>query len=62
MRCFKIRETVVRSQMFFKLGVLKNFENFTEKTPVLDSLFDNLAGLKKSATLLKRDSNTGVFL
>ena len=29
------------------------------ETPVLESLFDKVAGLQ--ATLLKRDSNTGVF-
>ena len=28
---FQIREAVSRSQMFFKIGVLKNFENFTRK-------------------------------
>ena len=30
------------------------------KTPVLESLFDKVAGLQ--ATLLKTDTNTGVFL
>ena len=25
---FQIREAVGRSQMFFKMGVLKNFDNF----------------------------------
>ena len=25
--------------MFFKIGALKNFANFTEKVPVLESLF-----------------------
>ena len=41
------------------LGVLKNVLNFTRKTPVLESLFNKAAGLRL-ATLLKRDSNTGV--
>ena len=36
--------------MFFKLGVLKNFVIFTEKTPVLESLFDKVAGLNASNT------------
>ena len=46
-----------RSQMFFKIGVLKIFEIFTGK---LESLFDKVLSLKASrlATLLKRESNT----
>ena len=28
---FQIREAIVLSQMFFKIGVLKNFENFIRK-------------------------------
>ena len=47
-------------QMFFKLGVFKNFASFTGKQ-VLESMFKKVRGLK-FATLLKRDSNTGVFL
>ena len=31
------------------------------KTPLLESLFNKVEGLR-TATLLKRDSNTGVFL
>ena len=38
-----------RSQMFFKIGVLKNFANFARKQP-------------RPATLLKRDSKTGAFV
>ena len=38
-----------RLKIYFKIGVLKKFENFT-KTPLLGSLFN------KIATLLKRDS------
>ena len=47
-------------QIFFKIGVFKNFANFTGKH-LRWSLF--LIKLKafKPATLLKRDSNTGVF-
>ena len=48
-----------RSQMFFKIGALKNFANFTEKKPVLKSLFNKVAGLKD---FNKRDSNTDVFI
>ena len=50
--------------MFFKMGVLKNFAIFTEKTLVLGSLFKNVTGLQafRAATLLKRDFNTGAFL
>ena len=40
-----------RSQIFFKIGVLEKFRKFHRKTPTL-----------RPATLLKRDSNTGVFL
>ena len=32
--------------MFFKIVVLKNFAIFTGKTPVLESLFNKIAGLK----------------
>ena len=32
--------------MFLKIGVLKNFTNFTKETPVLESLFNNTAVLK----------------
>ena len=42
--------------MFFKIGVL-----FHKKTPVLESLFNKVAGLRP-ATLLKGDLNTRVFL
>ena len=57
---FHIREAVGRSQRFFKIGVLKFFCKFRRKVPVLESLFNKVAGLKRSATLLKRDS-TQVF-
>ena len=32
--------------MFFKIGFLKNFAIFTGKTPVLESLFNRVAGPK----------------
>ena len=46
--------------MLFKIGVLKHFSIFTEKY-MCYSLFNKVAGLRP-ATLLKRDSKTGVFL
>ena len=48
-----------RLQIFFKIGFLKQFRNIHRKTPALESLFNKVAG---PATLLKRDSNIGVFL
>ena len=33
-------------EMFCKKDVLKHFENFHTKTPVLESLFNKAAGLK----------------
>ena len=57
MSCFQIGEAVTRSKMFFKIGALKNFANFTGKHLCwMESLFNKVAGLKRSATLLKRDS------
>ena len=49
--------------MFFKICDLKHFGIFAGK-PVLESLFHKVAGLAalQSATLFKRDFNTGVFL
>ena len=34
------------SQMFFKIGVLKNFGNINRKTPVSEPLFNKVADLK----------------
>ena len=48
-----------RSQMFFKIGVLKNFPIFTGKH--LETLLNKVEGLKASYTGLK-DSYTGFFL
>ena len=44
-----------------KKAALKDFTKIHRKTPLLESLFNKVAGLK-TATLLKRDSSTGVFL
>ena len=46
-------------QVFYKKNCSKKFRNIHEKTIV--SLFNKVAG-QRSATLLKRDSHTGVFL
>ena len=40
--------------IFFKIAVLKNFANFTGKTPVLESLFHIIAGLKTYNFIKKR--------
>ena len=39
--------------MIFKIGVLKDFIIFTQK-PVLESLFDNVTGLKVGNFIKKR--------
>ena len=52
-------------EVFYKKAVLK-FCNILGKTPVLESLFNKIAGLQatifRPAALLKRHPNTGVFL
>ena len=58
---FQIREAVGGSQIFFKIGPLKNFANFTGKHLCWSPFFNIVAGLKRSVTFLKRDSNPGVF-
>ena len=50
-----------RSQMFFKIDVLKNFAKFLEKY-LSCSLFLIILQAWRLVTLLKRDFNTGVFL
>ena len=50
-----------RLRMFFKIGVVKNFTKFTGKQ-MCWSLFLIRLQAWKAATILKRDSNTGVFL
>ena len=49
------------SQMFFKIGVLKNFANFIGKHQCWNIFLIKLQAWRPS-TLLKRDSNAGVFL
>ena len=51
----------IKLQMFHKIGVLKKFSKFTEKHLHWSLSFNKVAGLRP-ATLLKRDSTTGVFL
>ena len=48
-------------EVFLKRDVLKNFEIFKGKKPVLECHFKKVADLK-AATLLKRHSNTGALL
>ena len=50
-----------RPEVFCKKGVLKNFAKFTGKHLCQSLLFNKVAGLK-AATLLKKNSGTGVFL
>ena len=47
--------------MYFKIGALKNFANFTGKIPVLKSIFKKVSGIQ-TCNFTKRDSNTGGFL
>ena len=42
------------SQMFFKTGVLKNFANFIGEHPVLESLFNKVAGLQAGNLIKKK--------
>ena len=52
---------ISRSQMFSKVGVIKNFAKITRKHLCWSLFFSKVAGLQPAA-LLKRNSNTGVFL
>ena len=47
--------------MFFKKGALKKIHDIHRKTPVLESLFNKVA-VKRPATFLKRDLDTGAFV
>ena len=47
--------------MFFKIGVLRNFAIFTGKQPCWSHFLIKFQDLKP-ATLIKRDSDTDVFL
>ena len=70
-RCFSLKKKKVTStlkisrrqkqppEMFYEKSCSSKFLNIHRETPVLESLFKKAAGLKE--TLLKRDSNTGVF-
>ena len=49
-----------RSEVFCMKGVLENFTKFTGKPPCQSLSFNKVAGLRL-ATLLQRDSDTGVF-
>ena len=41
------------SQMFYKIGLLKNFKRILRKTPLLESLFNAVAGLRPATALKK---------
>ena len=60
MKRFKIVYRSRRSQMSYNRFSLK-FCNVHRKAPVLESLFNKVAGLQ-TCKLLKSGSNTGVFL
>ena len=47
--------------MLYKICVLKNLPKFTEKTPVLESIFNKGVGLRPS-TLFKTHSSIGAFM
>ena len=49
------------TEVFYKKGVLKISQNSKEKQPCQSLFFNKVAGLR-SATLLRRDSGTGIFL
>ena len=48
-------------QMLYKIGALKNSATYTKKHLRWSLFFNKFTGFQ-SATLLKKDSNTGVFL
>ena len=49
----KSSEAVVR-RYFIEIDVLKNFALITKKVPLLESLFNKVAGLKACNTIKKR--------
>ena len=51
----------IHLRVFYKKGVLRNFAKFTEKHMYRSLIFNKVAGLQP-ARLLKRDSDSGVFL
>ena len=46
---------------YLRMRAFRKFCKFHRKTPLLEFLLNKVVGLRL-ATLLKRDSNTGVFL
>ena len=48
-------------EVFYKRSCSQKFRNIHRKTPVLESLFNN-AGARQTCNILKKDSNTSVFL
>ena len=50
-----------RSQKFFKICILKNFYKVHRKTPVLESLFDKVVGLKACNFTKKRFKTRFIF-
>ena len=51
----------IRQKVFCKKGIPKNFKKFTGKTPMLESLFSKVVGLRL-ATLLKMRLQHRCFL
>ena len=47
--------------MSFKISVLKKFRNIHKKLPVLESIFNKVAGLKAS-NFIKKETPAEVFL
>ena len=52
-KIYRIKSLSNHSQMFFKIGVIKIFCKIHRKTPVLESLFDKVAGLKACSFILR---------
>ena len=50
-----------RMQIFFKISVLKKFRNIQRKTPLLDCLFNKVAGMK-ACNFIKKETSTEMFL
>ena len=60
-RSYKNFDGSNRQEVFCKKGILRNFAKFPGKHLCQSLFFNKVAGLRP-ATLLKRDSGTGVFL
>ena len=50
----------IHSQLFFKIGVLKNFRNTHSKAPVLESLFNKVVVLKV-CSFMKKETPPQLF-